>query len=267
MNAKRFTAYIDESGDEGSKFEEGSSRWFVLSAMVVENTEQIQQMLCQLIDSVRDTINQGRQEHHRIPPCKPLHFRDLKHDDRKFFSMKIGQVVDVCSISVLCHKPTLQSLKQERLYHYLLRVLVERISLYCRNRVGSGSSLPRLKLTLSNRGGLRQSAVDEYFRHLWHNLKTQEVVVDGNAVLDKILVLSSGKAIGLQLADAIASSIFYSVEPNRYGMVETAYLQLIMPRVYSQDGFVLGHGIKVFPKEAVSELPNETRQIIAGPGL
>jgi hypothetical protein len=40
-----FVAYVDESGDEGFKFlpnEQGSSRWFVLSAMVIRREKDLQ---------------------------------------------------------------------------------------------------------------------------------------------------------------------------------------------------------------------------------
>lgn len=40
-----FVAYVDESGDEGFKFlpnEKGSSRWFVLSAMVIRKENDLQ---------------------------------------------------------------------------------------------------------------------------------------------------------------------------------------------------------------------------------
>lgn len=44
MNAS-FVAYVDESGDEGFKFlpnAQGSSRWFVLSAMVIRRENDLQ---------------------------------------------------------------------------------------------------------------------------------------------------------------------------------------------------------------------------------
>jgi hypothetical protein len=267
MCSRRFIAYVDESGDEGMKFEKGSPKWFVLSAVVVPNEPQSQQKLRQLIDEVRDTINQGRQEQHRIPHKKPLHFRDLKHDDRKFFSMKIGQLEEICTVSVLCHKPSLRSQIQDRLYNYLLRFLVERVACYCYAQSGNNQARPKLKLVLSNRGGLKQLEVNEYFRRVWYDENAKEIVVKQSAVLEDILVQSSGKAMGLQLADAVASSYFYSVEPNRYGMVETAYLRLIIPRAYRHNHRLIGDGVKLFPDDAQHQLPEETKTIIAGPGL
>jgi hypothetical protein len=267
MCARRFIAYVDESGDEGMKFEKGSPKWFVLSAVVVVNKTQTQQKLRQLIDEVRDAINRERQERHRIPPKKPLHFRDLKHDDRKFFSMKIGQIEEICTVSALCHKPSLRSQIQDRLYNYLLRFLVERVARYCYAQSGNNQVLPKLKLVLSNRGGLKQSEVNEYFHRVWYDDTAKEIVIEQSAILEDILVQSSGKAMGLQLADAVASSYFYSVEPNRYGMVETAYLRLIIPRAYCHNHRLVGHGIKLFPDDAQHQLPEETKAIIAGPGL
>jgi hypothetical protein len=267
MCSRRFIAYVDESGDEGMKFEQGSPRGFVLSAVVIENNQQTRQRLCQLIDEVRDAINQGRQEKHRIPPKKPLHFRDLEHDDRKFFSMKIGQLEEICTVSVLCHKPSLHSLQKGRLYYYLLRFLVERIARYCRSQLDENSPLPKLKLVLSNRGGLKQSEVNEYFHRVWYDDAAKKVVIQKSAILEDILVQSSGKAMGLQLADAVASSFFYSVEPNRHGMVETAYLRHILQRAYCSDHKVMGRGIKLFPDDALHQLLEETKALIAGPGL
>ena len=40
-----FVAYMDESGDEGFKFlpnDQGSSRWFVLSALVIRKENDLQ---------------------------------------------------------------------------------------------------------------------------------------------------------------------------------------------------------------------------------
>jgi hypothetical protein len=267
MYSKRFIAYVDESGDEGMKFEKGSPRWFVLSAVVIENDPQTRQRLCQLIDEVRDAINQGRQEQHRIPHKKPLHFRDLKHDDRKFFCMKIGQLEEICTVSVLCYKPSLHPLPKERLYYYLLRFLVERTALYCRSQSDQDDPLPKLRLVLSNRGGLRQSEVNEYFHRVWYDDAAEKVIIQKSAILEDISVQSSGKAVGLQLADAVASSYFYSVEPNRYYMVEVAYLRYIIQRAYCSGHKVIGCGIKLFPDDALNQLPDEAKALIAGPGL
>lgn len=68
-------AYVDESGDEGFKFlplEQGSSRWFVLSALVTRKENDLQ--VVQLARQAREILKKE--------PKKPLHFRHLKHEQR-----------------------------------------------------------------------------------------------------------------------------------------------------------------------------------------
>lgn len=82
-----FIAYVDESGDEGFRFDGGSSRWFVLSAAVFRSAQELNEV--KLIDEVRARINQGRKPGQEIPAKRPLHFRDLRHEQRKFFAHRI----------------------------------------------------------------------------------------------------------------------------------------------------------------------------------
>lgn len=91
-----FVAYIDESGDEGFRFDGGSSRWFVLSAVVMRKTHE-----AAMIDLVRDVRTLlGK------PPKKPLHFRDLRHEHRLPFLDRIAGA-ELSAISILTHKPSL----------------------------------------------------------------------------------------------------------------------------------------------------------------
>jgi hypothetical protein len=59
--------------------------------------------------------------------------------------------------------------------------------------------------------------------------------------------------MGLQIADAVAGSFFYAVEPSKYGYTEHRYVKLLKPIVYHWHGKYLGYGIKSWPREA--ELP------------
>ena len=70
-----FRVYIDESGDEGFKFDrpnKGSSRWFVLSAVVTREEDDVPTV--RLVDRVRRRLKK--------PPRATLHFRTLKHEHR-----------------------------------------------------------------------------------------------------------------------------------------------------------------------------------------
>ena len=81
-----FRVYIDESGDEGFKFlpnEQGSSRWFVLSAVVIRKERDLH--LVQLAKDVRPLLNKE--------PKHALHFRNLRHEQRarKTKPLRIGR--------------------------------------------------------------------------------------------------------------------------------------------------------------------------------
>ena len=46
---------------------------------------------------------------------------------------------------------------------------------------------------------------------------------------------------GLQIADALASSLYYAVQVNRYGEVEDKYTQMLRPTFYRHKGKSLGY--------------------------
>src|SRR3712207_6275478 len=70
-----FTVYIDESGDEGFVFqpnERGSSRWLVLSAVVLRKRNDLEAV--RLMREVRQRLGKDSK--------KALHFRELRHEQR-----------------------------------------------------------------------------------------------------------------------------------------------------------------------------------------
>lgn len=56
--------------------------------------------------------------------------------------------------------------------------------------------------------------------------------------------------MGLQIADAVASSYFFALNTNDYGFTEDAYAKLILPRAYRHEGKLWGYGLKILPREA-----------------
>ena len=55
---------------------------------------------------------------------------------------------------------------------------------------------------------------------------------------------------GLQLADAVASGIFYAVHRTQYGEVEDRYLRLLGRTVYRRNGVLEGFGLKFWCEDA-----------------
>ena len=109
-----FVAYVDESGDEGFKFTQGSSEWFVLSAVITRKRYDVQTV--KLIDDVRALL--------KCRSRKPLHFSHMKHEQRLPYVDTIAKA-PLRTTSMLVHKPSLLEpevfQERHRLYRYIVR--------------------------------------------------------------------------------------------------------------------------------------------------
>lgn len=242
-----FVVYIDESGDEGFSFNRGSSEWFVLSALIVPKTKDTN--LPKLVDKVRTKLGKlGR---------KPFHFRDLTKTECNVLLTAIASE-ELNAISVLMHKPSISNAEtfQERyiLYFYMVRYLLERVSWFCRDSYrkdcsfGDGSA----EVIFSNRSGMSYEEMKDYLQLL---KRKSQVRIDWSVINPNLIrAISHGKLVGLQLADAVATSFFnaarYSTSTNG-----DYHANLLKPIVYKVNGRYLGYGVKFFPKE-VATLPN-----------
>lgn len=241
-----FVVYIDESGDEGFLFNKGSTDWFVLSAVITEKASDLQTV--KLVDTVRQKL--GRQ-----PADKdPLHFRKLKHEQRLPFIQEISEA-DLRSVIVMIHKPSITNVElfQERfrLYFYASRLLLERVSWYCRDHktnhtLGDGSA----EICFSNRGGMKYDEFRSYMETLKLKSQLNDVRVDWDVIKSSQITALSPKLMGMQIADAIASGFFFGTQLNQYGFVEDRYVRMLKPIVYHHRGRYNGYGIKIWPSEA-----------------
>jgi hypothetical protein len=243
-----FSAYIDESGDEGFAFGRGSSEWFALAAIIVK--KQIEPELLRLVGEIRQAL--GR------PEKKPLHFRDLRHEHRLPLIHRISQT-DMRIVALLVNKPSLKEpekfQERYRLYFYAVRYVLERVSWYCRDHksphdCGDGST----DIIFSNRSGMSYDELRRYIGYLENNTGLFDVRIEWSVVKpDQIQAHTAGKRVGLQLADAVASSFFYAVEASRLGFTESRYAEMLRPVVYQRNGRRLGYGLKFWPRD-VDEL-------------
>lgn len=242
-----FVAYIDESGDEGFTFRpdgSGSSRWLVLSALVMRKEND---------GLVVQTARQAR-ELLRKPPKHALHFRDLKHEQRVALARLIGQMPSR-SVSVLIHKPSIpepEIFQQEAyaLYRYASRMLLERVSWLCRDHRKKGMGDGRVGLIYSNRSAMSYEDLRTYLPHLRQDTGRKDIRIDWN-VIDPVHVkaVNHDQLAGLQLADAVATSAYYAVTPNLYGDIEDRYFRLIASTIYRHEQRVEGYGLKFWCDE------------------
>lgn len=247
-----FVAFVDESGDEGFKMETGSSEWFVLSAVIVRAEIELQTV--KLVDDVRTQIGTA--------PGKALHFRKLEHERRLPVIERISKA-PVRIMSVLAHKPTLKGstlVTRPRLYFYCTRLLLERISWFCRYApTAPGMSGCSAKVVFSYRGGTPYSELIDYVKRLQSGAEDGSVRIHWPAIdVEAICSLGHEKSMGLQIADAAAGAFFAAVTKSKYGYTEDRYARMLRPVVYHRGGNYLSYGLKFMPD--LSRLPE-----VAGP--
>ena len=242
-----YRVYIDESGDEGFVFNPdgtGSSRWFVLSAVVVRKKNDL--TLVRLLEQVRSLLGKAQR--------KELHFRDLKHEQRVPYVKQITTAA-VKTVSVLIYKPSIrepEKFQSEKflLYRYATRFLLERVSWLCRDSHTQGEGSGKADIVFSNRSIMSYEDLTGYLQLLKTKSDPMDVRIDWNIIEPgNVSAVDHSKLAGLQVADAVASSLFYAVNVNRYGDVEDRYARLLLPLCYRHKGLAIGYGLKFWPED------------------
>ncbi len=238
-----FTAYIDESGDEGFKFlpnEAGSSRWLVLSAVVFRKSNGLAPV--RILKEARELLKRG--------PKQALHFRNLKHEHRVAFTGMIAKE-SFRTVSVLSYKPDIpdaERFQQEKnlLYKYLTRLLVERISWVARDHKTDGDGDGKVEMIFSDRAAMSYDDLREYMALLQRQHAMGSDIRIYWPAIDFALIRAVGhtKLAGLQVADAVASGLFYALNLNQYGHTEPSYMNMLSKHVYRFKGRPFGNGLK-----------------------
>jgi hypothetical protein len=244
-----FIAYVDESGDEGFLFKadgSGSSRWFVLSAAVIRQTNDLQIVNC--LKDVRAVLKK--------PPKTPLHFVDLKHEQRVPYIRRVGGL-PIRTVSVLVYKPLIAEPETFQntsylLYRYATRLLLERVSWLCRDQRRTGEGDGFAEIIFSNRSNMSYEEIRAYLRLLLQQSEAnpQQVQLDRTVIdPERIRSVEHSKLAGLQVADAVASGFHFAVKVNRYGETETGYVPHMKKAIYRHKGEAMGYGLKVWPED------------------
>lgn len=252
-----FTVYIDESGDEGFVFqpnERGSSRWLVLSAVIYRKIHDLDAV--RLMREVREILDK--------PVRKALHFRELKHEQRVPYVRAIG-AAQLRTVTVLIHKPSIKEPEVfqndgHRLYRYATRLLLERVSWLCRDQYCPGEGDGTAEITFSNRSAMSYDDLRNYLCHLRETAEAKDIRVDWNVVKpERVKAVNHDQLAGLQIADAVASGIYFAVNLNQYGETEDRYLRHLSATIYRHKKVGLGYGLKFWPEDLdtlMDELPH-----------
>ena len=222
--------------------ERGSSRWLVLSAVVFRKSKDLEAV--RVMREVRAMLGKD--------PKKALHFREMKHEHRLPYVRALA-AAPLRTVSVLIHKPTItepEKFQSElcRLYRYATRLLVERVSWLCRDFGKDNEGDGSCELVFSNRSAMSYDDLRSYLTHL-KDKPNSDARIDWTAIHpQKVRAVNHDQLAGLQMADAVASSLFFAVNLSQYGEAEDRYFRMLRPTVYrhAKSG-ELGYGLKFWP--------------------
>lgn len=188
---------------------------------------------------------------------KPFHFADERHEHRiGFVTVMSGS--PLTTITVLSHKPTLAGSggldgKRHYLFYYTAKLLLERITWFIDQQCGSQSS-EKVSIVFSDRGQLKRTDLDNYLDRLKNQTELEAwlgATIGNHDIhwnrIDEIGIAKHNSLLGLQAADASASSMRAAVEPSPHMLTEHRYLKILSPKVWSRKGKVASYGIKFMP--------------------
>jgi hypothetical protein len=270
----KFVAYIDESGDTGlenvkpTNTTTGATEWLVLSCFLVREEDDHK-----CLGWVREIKSKFRNVNSEF-----LHYKELI-PAKRMIACEIINTKSCRFFVVVSNKKNIEDHENERaalvsgdegtswLYWWLSRLLIERVTSFCEDRVPPeqrGKS--KIQFVFSRRGGLRYVDFRDYLRRLHKQSRLGKLHLDKGdlcwSVVDEeeLLVLDSNQRAGLQLSDLCAGAFFQALETKKN--FSTEYAKVFKPRMAAdKKGRVLGFGLKTMPELYRMGLSMEQREI------
>lgn len=226
------TAYIDESGDLGIN---KGTRWFVLSAVVVDKTEEAN--IRAKISQIRSQLNVREIHFKKIPDFNRRAFITRELNSEKFTYMNI--LVDTCKFDAAKIPSPLIA------YNYICKYLLQRVSWFMEDtgRVGD--------IVLSARGTSRDNELIQYIQDKLLPYPTNQI---NGSVFGKTTAKTAGTWDLLQLADVCATTTFLAYEENKYGFCTPCFSYAMQDHLYRRNGKVKSYGIKFFTSDMAPDI-------------
>lgn len=229
-------AYIDESGQRGSGA--NASPTFILGGVVVRDRNAAKMGL--LLEHLREGSGRLSGQH--------LHFNKVrKREQRLFLAGTIGAqswLRGMCVVACKAHLPR-RDLDDDHVYLYQLRMLLERLSWFARekNEVASYTIAHVQKFKVE-----KLSEYEDRLRRTNTQIAWEWLDPRGGHINQPKRVQE------LQLADTLVSATGAAFNPAPSGEVETAYLRAISGCLYRRGKAALtSYGLKMHPWNRASQ--------------
>jgi len=251
-----YIVYIDEAGDTGTRAikpldANGATEWFVLGAVVIAAVREPK-----TVDWVREIKESVRQTQR-----PDLHYRYLGQT-RRLRASQILAEKELRAFVVASHKLNMRGFKnlraevrgsQEYFYNWCVRVLLERVTAWCRAHAIKHHGAPQLaRIVFSNRGGLRYSQVVAYHELLRHQSASRKLYLPRGDIAWDVLhpdlyeSIPHDQSAGAQLADIVASAFYQAVE-GRSPTWDCGPAMALGPRLGRRGVSTAGVGLTLMP--------------------
>lgn len=252
-----YVAYIDEGGETGlNKIrpvdENGSSEWFVLSAVVMRAKWEPE--VVGWVRDIRDGIG--------IKQRPDVHYRTLSPTRRVAACSRIAKL-PLRGFVVASNKKNMRRYSNERaaripsqqwFYNWCIRLLLERVTAFCAERTEKdyGRKLP-VKIEFSRCGGHRYSQTKAYQYYLAFQQEGDKVFlkkrqpVRGMVRMDLMFDYPHNERAGLQLADVVASAFYQAADASGPGEWSIEGAEALAPIMARENGLQRDFGVALFP--------------------
>lgn len=232
-------AYIDESGDDGFKFDSGCSNWFVVGGCVATANE-----MNLMIDDVKEFSN----TYAAGKPITRCSFKKLSHTQRRnvLGSLKSRDYQAVCSTFYKKHiDPTDAMCTYPSMYFVGIKNVVERLSWLAQQQ-----GKRYVHILISNRSSINSDELKEYL--FTNSRRAQKNMTYFNRV-GLVAISTENNHNKLLFGDYVASCMYQALEvKDDSGTPQADYAQIFLKnKMYSSShptyGGVWRNGLKITP--------------------
>ncbi len=237
-----YTVYIDESGDLGIN---RGTQWFVLSAVVVEKSEE---------KNIREKINQIKTRLN----VKEIHMKKINDFYRRaYITRELGlESFTYMNILVDTRKFDKNKIPNSLIaYNYVCKYLLQRVSWFLREKNKTAD------IVLSARGTSRDGELIQYIQEKLMPYKNNNIDA---SLFDKVSAKTAATWDLLQLADVCATTMFLAYELNGYGFCVPCYAMNLHNHLYKKNNIANSYGIKFFNDDMKPDIENLREKRICG---
>lgn len=226
------TVYIDEAGDLGIN---RGTRWFVLSAVIVDKANELQ--IRRRLSTIKTRLN-----------LNTIHMRNIADFSKRAFIVREINCEDFTYMNVLVDTSKFDEAKIPSpiiAYNYVCKYLLQRVSWFLEStgRVGD--------VVLSARGTSRDGELIQYIQDKLLPYPNNSI---NGTVFKKISAKAASSWDMLQLADICATTMFWSYEINGFGFTVPCFSIAMQNHLYVKKQAVKSYGIKFFKNEMQPDL-------------